>query len=176
MGKEPAARKSSTKPVAKRAAGPDDVAISYTVRSGDNLGMIASWYEVSVSDIKDWNGMSGSFLRAGQKLTLYVPGSKADDMKEITDMTFAEKQSRIGKENGTGQAEEQVAPSPEDSFVLYTVRSGDNLWSIAQKYPGVSHEDIMNERKDSLQKGIGRDAIGFHDDISLLVVFFPGPQ
>jgi membrane-bound lytic murein transglycosylase D len=64
-------------------------------------------------------------------------------MKEITDLTYAEKQSRIGKENGTGQAEEQATPTGNDGYVLYTVRSGDNLWTIAQKYPGVSHEDIM---------------------------------
>jgi len=152
MGKEPAARKTSAKPTVKHVASPDDVAIDYKVKSGDNLGMIAAWYEVSITDIKDWNGISGSFLRAGQKLTLYVPKSKADDMKDITDMTFAEKQSRIGKENGTGQAEEQAAPSANDSYVLYTVRSGDNLWTIAQKYPGVSHEDIMKLNQMSSSK------------------------
>lgn len=151
MGKEPA-RKTSSKQTVKRVASPDDVAIDYTVKSGDNLGMIAAWYEVTVTDIRNWNGMSGSFLRAGQKLTLYVPKAKVDDMKEITDLTYAEKQSRIGKENGTGQAEEQPAPSADDNYVLYTVRSGDNLWTIAQKYPGVSHEDIMKLNQMSSSK------------------------
>ena len=28
-------------------------------------------------------------------------------------------------------------------FVYYTVRKGDNFWSIAQKFPGVSNHDIM---------------------------------
>ena len=125
----------------------DDVALTYTVKSGDNIGYISSWYEVGVDAVKDWNGLSGNSLRAGQPLTLYVPKSKADDFREINGLTFAEKQARVGKENGTGQAEEQItqmaSAGSADQFVLYIVRSGDNLWTIAQKYPGISHEDIM---------------------------------
>jgi membrane-bound lytic murein transglycosylase D len=30
-----------------------------------------------------------------------------------------------------------------DEFVYYTVRRGDNFWTIAKKYPGVSNDDIM---------------------------------
>jgi len=123
----------------------DDLEIVYTVKSGDNLGYISSWFEVSINSIKDWNGLASNSLRSGQKLSIYVPKGKFDDMRDINDLTFAEKQSRVGKENGTGQADEPViaARPGETDFVYYTVRSGDNLWSIAQKYPGVSHEDIM---------------------------------
>jgi membrane-bound lytic murein transglycosylase D len=147
MDKEPARSgktKSKAKPVNPTG---DEVALTYTVKSGDNLGFISSWYEVGVNAIKDWNGMDGNSLRAGQSLTVYVPKSKADDLREINGLTFAEKQSRVGKEGGSGQAEEQVtqlaSAGSKDQFVLYTVRSGDNLWTIAQKYPGISHEDIM---------------------------------
>jgi membrane-bound lytic murein transglycosylase D len=148
MDKEPS-RSSKSKGKAKPVAphSPDDVAITYTIKSGDNLGYISSWFEVDVSSIKDWNGLGGNSLRAGQALTVYVPKGKSDDFKDINGLTFAEKQSRVGKENGTGQAEEQVtaiaSAGAKDQFVLYTVRSGDNLWTIAQKYPGISHEDIM---------------------------------
>lgn len=151
MDKEPV-RSGKSKSKAKQSAPPaapsaDDVALTYTVRSGDNLGYISSWYEVGVGAIKDWNGLESNSLRAGQSLTVYVPKSKADDYRDINTLTFAEKQSRVGKENGTGQAEEQpsagTAAGSKDQFVLYTVRSGDNLWTIAQKYPGTSHEDIM---------------------------------
>lgn len=147
MDKEPSRAgksKSKAKPIAPSG---DDVALTYTVKSGDNLSFISSWYEVGVSAIKNWNGLSSNSLRSGQSLTVYVPKSKADDFKEINALTFAEKQSRVGKENGTGQAEEPITASAstgsKDQFVLYTVRSGDNLWTIAQKYPGISHEDIM---------------------------------
>ena len=46
----------------------------------------------------------------------------------------------VGKVNNNVKA-----PSVEtiDGFVLYPVRKGENLWSIAKKYPGVSPADIM---------------------------------
>lgn len=31
----------------------------------------------------------------------------------------------------------------DGDFVVYTVRNGENLWTIAKKYPGVSNRDIM---------------------------------
>ncbi len=30
-----------------------------------------------------------------------------------------------------------------DEYIYYTVRKGDNFWSIAKKFPGVSNDDIM---------------------------------
>jgi len=151
MDKEPVrATKSKTKAKGKaQTVQPDSdaVALTYTVKSGDNLGFISSWYEVAASSIKAWNALGTSKLKSGQVLTVYVPQSKADDFRDIDGLTFAEKQSRVGKENGLGQADEQVEPAPatasNDEYVLYTVRKGDNLWSIAQKFPGTSHEDIM---------------------------------
>ncbi|TSA33986.1 MAG: LysM peptidoglycan-binding domain-containing protein [Porphyromonadaceae bacterium] len=149
MDKEPIRSvKSKSKPKSKPVEpSGDDVALTYTVKSGDNLGFISSWYEVGINAIKDWNGLASNSLRSGQSLTVYVPKSKAEDFRDINGLTFAKKQSRVGKENGTGQAEEQVTQAvsagTKDQFILYTVRSGDNLWTIAQKYPGISHEDIM---------------------------------
>ena len=144
LDKEPSRPASSAPKPAVKPTG-DEVALTYTVKSGDNLGYISAWFEVGVNSIKDWNGLYNNFLKAGQKLTIYVDKAKADEFKDINEMTFAEKQSRIGKENGTGQAEETASPTAlaDANFIYYTVRSGDNLWSIAQKYPGVSHEDIM---------------------------------
>ena len=46
-------------------------AIRYTVKSGDTLGHIAERYRVSVSQIRQWNHISGSMIRVGQRLTIY---------------------------------------------------------------------------------------------------------
>ena len=40
----------------------------HRVRSGENLSVIASRYNVKVSDLRRWNGMSGSRIYAGQRL------------------------------------------------------------------------------------------------------------
>lgn len=41
---------------------------THTVRSGENLGLIAKKYGCSVSDIKAWNNLSRSTIHPGQKL------------------------------------------------------------------------------------------------------------
>ncbi|WP_317196460.1 lytic transglycosylase domain-containing protein [Robertkochia flava] len=45
--------------------------IKYRVRNGDYLGKIAKKYGVRVSEIKRWNGLRNSNIRAGQRLIIY---------------------------------------------------------------------------------------------------------
>lgn len=93
--------------------------IRYRVKRGDYLGRIAERYGVGVSQIKSWNGMRGNTLKAGQNLIIY-PKKSAQD---IASNTPAQSQS-------------------VSSEKTYTVRNGDSLWSISQKFPGVSVQNI----------------------------------
>ena len=118
--------------------------LSYRVKSGDNLGFISEWYGIGLSTLRYWNNIYGNTIRVGQKLTVYVPGPKYQKLKEVDNMSFAQKQKMIGK--GGSRSVETKAPDPKilaQGYVLYTVKSGDNLWDIARKYPGISNEDIM---------------------------------
>lgn len=45
--------------------------VRYKVRSGDVLGSIAKRFRVTVSQLRQWNGISGSMIRAGQTLLVY---------------------------------------------------------------------------------------------------------
>ena len=47
----------------------------HTVKKGETLGHIAEKYHVRASDIRSWNGISGSTIRVGQRLTIYPKGS-----------------------------------------------------------------------------------------------------
>ncbi|MEX2350253.1 MAG: LysM peptidoglycan-binding domain-containing protein [Flavobacteriaceae bacterium] len=91
--------------------------ITYRVRSGDFLGRIANRYGVTVSNIKSWNGLRSNNLRIGQRLILYPSGKKP--------VTIAGSQTT----NQAGSSQ-------------YVVKNGDSLWSIAQKFPGVSVDNI----------------------------------
>jgi membrane-bound lytic murein transglycosylase D len=80
----------------------------------------------------------------GQKLVIYVPKSKVSKYKKINSMTFAQKQASIGKKVSTSTASTKKSKEPEDpNYIYYTVRRGDNLWSIAKKFSGVTNESIM---------------------------------
>lgn len=49
-------------------------AVVHTVRSGETLSRIATRYSVSVSELRSWNGLNGSRIYAGQKLTVMRDG------------------------------------------------------------------------------------------------------
>ncbi len=100
--------------------------IRYKVKSGDYLGKIADKYGVGVSQIKRWNGLRSNKLKIGQRLTIYpkrVGGSKSTSKK-------------------TSSSQKIVRPPAGTPFDKYSVKEGDSLWSIAQKYPNVSVQNL----------------------------------
>lgn len=115
----------------------------YTVKSGDNLGFISEWYHVRISDLRYWNNIHRNLIRVGQKLAIYVPSGQADFYANINNMSFAEKQAYKKKTPVTTVRTSSSQVTVSGEFVYYTVRRGDNLWSIARKFPGVSNNDIM---------------------------------
>lgn len=93
--------------------------IRYRVRNGDYLGRIAEKYGVSVSSIKRWNGLRSNRLRVGQRLTIHA--------RNPTKATASK-----GSSKGSSSTSERT----------YTVKNGDSLWSISQKFPGVSVDNL----------------------------------
>lgn len=59
--------------------------VSYRVKSGDNLGAIAERFDVRVGDLRQWNRLHGSTIRAGQKLVVFV--SKRVAVKKMSELT-----------------------------------------------------------------------------------------
>lgn len=106
--------------------------IIHKIRSGETLGGIAIKYGVTVSQIKQWNNMSSSKLIAGKTLKIYVKSGN-----ESTGNTNS-------SSNNAGAVK------------TYKVRSGDSLWSIAQKF-GTTVEELkrLNHlNKSSLHPGM----------------------
>jgi membrane-bound lytic murein transglycosylase D len=99
--------------------------IEYTVKKGDFLSIIAKKNNVSLAEIKEWNNLESNNIHAGQKLIISKTEIAAD--KAIAD--------------GSGKKDKFSARSKE-SEEHYLVRKGDSLFSIAQKYPGVTISDI----------------------------------
>ncbi len=99
--------------------------IRYRVRSGDYLGKIARRYGVRVSQIKKWNGLRSNNLRIGQRLTIYPRRPVVSKPRKTT----------------TKKTLTKVAANSSE---VYTVKTGDTLWSISQKFKGVSVENLKN--------------------------------
>lgn len=126
--------------------------VVYTVKSGDNVGYISSWFKVRSSDLRYWNNIHRDMIRVGQKLAVYVPQGQKEKYDKINTMSFAEKQQSVGK---SVQVAEKKTETPLDpGYVYHTVRNGDTLWEIAQKYAGISADDIMQLNKLSNDRGL----------------------
>jgi len=94
--------------------------IRYKVKSGDYLGKIAERYGVGVSQIKSWNGLRSNNLRVGQRLTIFP------------------RTPYVAPSKPKAAQGEAVADGSKE----HTVRSGDSLWTISRKYPGISVENL----------------------------------
>ena len=97
-----------------------DKRIRYRVENGDYLGKIAYKYGVRVSDIKRWNGLKNNNLKIGQRLSIYP------------------KRLRVPKTSKKLVSKNRTKESP----IIYIVKKGDSLWSIAKRFKKVSVNQI----------------------------------
>jgi membrane-bound lytic murein transglycosylase D len=100
------------KPSSSTASTPNG---THTVRSGENLGLIAKKYSCSVAEIKRWNNLSKNTIQPGQKLKVKKPEATA-----------------------------QVVIDENAEYTYHTVKSGDTLWDIAKIYDGVTVSQIKS--------------------------------
>jgi membrane-bound lytic murein transglycosylase D len=113
--------KSKESPLPQLAQQAEENRIRYKVRSGDFLGKIAERYGVGVSQIKRWNGLRSNNLRIGQRLTIYP------------------------KRNVNASVKPKSTPSKTavaSNSKIHEVRTGDSLWTISRKYPGISIDNL----------------------------------
>lgn len=102
--------------------------VRYRVKSGDYLGKIASRYGVSVDQIKQWNGLRSTQLKIGQRLTIIPKRIPLNDNNTSSRTQDSDKSNSSNSQN-TNQE-------------VYVVQRGDSLWGIAQKFPGITLEDL----------------------------------
>ncbi len=110
--------------------------IKYKIVSGDNLGAIAQRYGVNVVDLKDWNGIRGTNIYAGQTISIWVKeGTKVQIVKQEKEKPVEEERKSVTSH----------FPLRDYDFIeTYEVKSGDSPYKIAQNYSWASPEDIMD--------------------------------
>ncbi|MDR1681570.1 MAG: transglycosylase SLT domain-containing protein [Prevotellaceae bacterium] len=95
--------------------------LTHRIRPGETLGAIALQYGVKVSDLKYWNNLRSERIIAGKKL---IVGSAA-----------VKKQRK--------PAATATATAPSGSYIIHTVKSGESLFSIAERYDNITYYDLM---------------------------------
>ncbi|KAF1341405.1 Peptidoglycan endopeptidase LytF [Bacillus subtilis] len=104
----------------------------YTVKSGDSLWKIANNYNLTVQQIRNINNLKSDVLYVGQVLKLTGKAS-----------------------SGSSSSSSSSSNASSGTTTTYTVKSGDSLWVIAQKF-NVTAQRIReknNLKTDVLQVG-----------------------
>ncbi|MBL7886331.1 MAG: LysM peptidoglycan-binding domain-containing protein [Flavobacterium sp.] len=110
----------------------------YTVQKGDNLGSIARKNNTTIENLREWNSIEGNNIKLGETLIVAK-----------TEVAIADKNAKNKKDNAVAKNSEKAN--------LYYVKRGDSLYSISQKFPGVSIADIKkwnNIKDESIKPGM----------------------
>ncbi|MEZ8101525.1 lytic transglycosylase [Vibrio bivalvicida] len=99
--------------------------VRYKVKSGDSLSVLAQKYNTTAKVIRSANNLSGNNIRVGQHLM--IPTSTRDD-----------KAYALSASNRLANTQAKTRGKYK---LTHTVRSGDNLWSIARANK-VSHQSL----------------------------------
>lgn len=153
--------------------GPDTGVTEYVVRSGDTLWLLAQRYHTTVDAIKKLNGLTNDTLQIGQVLQIPTPELAGESYFEyvvrpgdtlwLLAQRYQTTVNAIQTLNGLSGSALNIgqilkipssgsAPAP---YFEYTVRSGDTLWQLAQRF-GTTVDAIKSLnglRSDSLQIG-----------------------
>jgi len=99
--------------------------LRYQIKKGDSLASIAEKFDVEVSMIKKWNNAKrGPKIQPGKTLTLFISKSNSD-------RDDPRKNGKSGKSNFKKTKVETIS---RIKLVNYTVKKGDSLSEIAQKF------------------------------------------
>lgn len=111
-----------------------DVVKYHKVKSGDNIGEIASKYDVSAADIRKWNKIKGNNIIAGASLKIVKNEKVTKTVKTEVKQQLPIKNTAIAENTKKAKAElkrdEKTATTTSD---YYVVEKGDNLSAIAKK-------------------------------------------
>lgn len=86
--------------------------VYHKIRRGENLGLIASRYGVSVRDLREWNNIVGNRILAGNNLKIYTDGGPKNISNDLVNVN-------------------------NSNLYRYKVKRGDTLSEIAERF-GVS--------------------------------------
>ncbi|MDH6358798.1 lytic transglycosylase domain-containing protein [Parabacteroides sp. PF5-9] len=109
--------------------------ITHTVLNGENLYTVANRYGVTAKDIRKWNGLRSNRVAKGRRLTLYVDNGG---------VSFASNTAKKTTPSTAATQKESTLEKSEGGYITYIVQSGDSLYSIARKYPGISATTIQH--------------------------------
>ncbi|WP_114782731.1 lytic transglycosylase domain-containing protein [Botryobacter ruber] len=124
------------------------VPTTYIVQRGDNLIQIAQKHQVTVAQLKEWNQLESTRLQINQQLTVLQPVATEEPALLASAAPVEATAAKPVSARTTTTAKLQKVRQ------VHHVQEGDTLWSISQRYDGITVEQIKkrNNLKSSAIK------------------------
>lgn len=111
-----------------------EIKSTHVVKKGETITSISRRYKCSVTDIRAWNGLKSNYLKPGQKLTIYTPGKVPVAAPAAATDTHEKKTTQAATTKKPETNTTTTSTSAGTKFKYYTIKNGDNLWTVAEKY------------------------------------------
>jgi D-alanyl-D-alanine endopeptidase (penicillin-binding protein 7) len=125
----PAADTSIAAPASTKPAPSTRRKITHIVRRGDTLTAIAKRYGTTVAAVRDWNGLSGSAIKAGRRLTVYT--RRAAPVPSRTSRAALQARALREAQEPRFKFDETGSPVPDlraEAAIVYNPATGAVLW------------------------------------------------
>jgi len=133
--------------------------IYHKVRIGETITQIATKYKVDKDDITEWNNLKKAIPKIGQRLMIHLPARSEETVEENADDLLADNDltdtdiTKSGPSALSGNTRSEISTSKTikqqvEQLQTYTVKKGDTLGLIAQKFGGgLTARELMKANK-----------------------------
>ncbi len=146
----------NSSPKEKVEANKETIRTEYMVRAGDDLKSIAAIFNCKPENIKSWNRLSSSLVSPGQRLVIFEQIRVSKRQKKTYPKIDLLSSTRIKNVSSSlsGENKNDVPfETPKESnnrdkdgeYLYYSVRRGESIKDIADKFEGVNIEDILED-------------------------------
>ena len=119
------------------SAGPAGTPLRYRVRSSDTLETIADEFDVTVPELKKWNGVRATRISRGVQLKIYpneLAPSPAPSSSPSPSRTVEARAGSSPTYISASPARGRIKPPVADAALSHRVKPGETLYSIARTY------------------------------------------
>ena len=105
--------------------------VRYRVHRGDTLDSVAEQFDVSVAELKRWNGLRSNRVGRGTSLRVYPGGRTPPNNRKSRSKEVGTEKAPAGR---GATVETAATRAAENGGVVHRVKRGETLWSIALAY------------------------------------------